>query len=212
MEQPPLRDRHSTDVQRKSGQGSNGEKQTDEQKQEVTYTREDIEPLYREYRDALFRYAVLFGLDSVAAEDTVQELFVGLSRQVPFSALNIQAYLLRAIRNQAAMTHRRRRKDRRLVEEVAHMRQASGQTRVAAADYDDDLLKQAICELDDDHAHVIVLFYLESHSYKDIAEILGIPVQTVGSRLNRARRRLTDIIHRLERAQPESDSVDRTLG
>ncbi len=51
----------------------------------------------------------------------------------------------------------------------------------------DQDLKKALSELSEDYRQVILLCDVEEMSYKDIAEILDIPVGTVRSRLSRAR-------------------------
>jgi RNA polymerase sigma-70 factor (ECF subfamily) len=47
--------------------------------------------------------------------------------------------------------------------------------------------KDALMQLDPLYRAPLVLFYLEEHSYVQIAEILGIPVGTVMSRISRGR-------------------------
>jgi RNA polymerase sigma-70 factor (ECF subfamily) len=51
-------------------------------------------------------------------------------------------------------------------------------------------LADAIDLLPDAERHTLLLFVWEELSYEDIATALGVPVGTVRSRLNRARRRL----------------------
>jgi RNA polymerase sigma-70 factor (ECF subfamily) len=54
------------------------------------------------------------------------------------------------------------------------------------------LVFRALQQLGGDHRAVLVLFDLNGFSYDEIAEILGIPLGTVKSRLNRARLALRD--------------------
>lgn len=56
------------------------------------------------------------------------------------------------------------------------------------------LIGQALDRLPAQHREVIVLVGLEEMSYRDVAEILAIPIGTVMSRLSRARATLRDIL------------------
>lgn len=55
-------------------------------------------------------------------------------------------------------------------------------------------LWQAVCALPPEQRAVVTLFYYEDMSVKDIARILSLPEGTVKSRLNRARRRLRELL------------------
>jgi RNA polymerase sigma-70 factor (ECF subfamily) len=60
-----------------------------------------------------------------------------------------------------------------------------------------DRVRQAVSELNPDHREIITLVDLEQMSYKDVAEVLDIPVGTVMSRLCRARRQLKEALQDL---------------
>ena len=55
-------------------------------------------------------------------------------------------------------------------------------------------LREIIDDLNEEFSSVLVLFYYEDMSIKDISESLNIPQGTIKSRLSRARKRLKEIL------------------
>jgi RNA polymerase sigma factor (sigma-70 family) len=68
-------------------------------------------------------------------------------------------------------------------------------------------LDQALKQLKPVHRRCFVLRHFEKRSYDDIAEIMGVPRNTVGTYLHRARKQLRDILGPL-RESPESDPTN----
>lgn len=66
----------------------------------------------------------------------------------------------------------------------------------------DDRLKDAIEELKDEYREVLLMWGVDGLKYREIAEILGVPIGTVMSRLHRARKLLAD------RLMKEPDAAD----
>lgn len=58
-----------------------------------------------------------------------------------------------------------------------------------------EMLEKGLEKLDQKYREVLVLYYYEEQSYKEIAEILSIPVSTVSIRMKRGREALEKIIH-----------------
>lgn len=62
-------------------------------------------------------------------------------------------------------------------------------------------LQRALAQLSPEHRTVLILKELEGHKYETMAEILGVPIGTIRSRLHRARLELREILRREEAAQ-----------
>jgi len=109
-----------------------------------------------------------------------------------------RAWLLAIVRNTAYTWQRRHHGDTRTTEfdEERHSDASADEHPEAAlvAQGERAALHRAIDELGPEFREVIVLRELEGLSYKEIAEVAGVPVGTVMSRLSRARRRLEEAL------------------
>src|SRR6266699_51726 len=109
-----------------------------------------------------------------------------------------RAWLLAIVRNTAYTWQRRHHGDTLTTEfdEEQHSEAVTGEDPEAAvvAQGERVELHRAIDELPPEFREVIVLRELEELSYKEIAEVAGVPVGTVMSRLSRARRRLEEVL------------------
>lgn len=150
-------------------------------------TWEEITPAYR---DSLVRFAESYAQRASDAEDVVQDVFVRLLRpggaQVPERP---GAYLRRAVANEA-VSHWRRHKRERLVDELPDSGQADGTEAVANR----IVVRTAIASLPLRMRQVIVLGFLEGMSDADIASALGITSITVRTTRARALRHLRDLL------------------
>jgi RNA polymerase sigma-70 factor (sigma-E family) len=153
--------------------------------------RIDVEQLYLMHWHSLVRLALLLVDDVAAAEDVVQDAFVGLHRNqhsLRSPAVGL-AYLRTAIVNGSRSALRRRRTARRFLA-TARLDPAEDADRgLLARDVQAELLN-ALRALPRRQREVLVLRYWSHLSEAEIARALGVSVGTVKSSASRAMSRL----------------------
>jgi RNA polymerase sigma-70 factor (ECF subfamily) len=154
----------------------------------------DVMPLV----DQLYRAARRYCRHAADAEDLVQETIVkayaGFHRFE--DGTNVRAWLFRILTNTWISSYRaaQRRPDEVLTADVADVwptvgRHPSAEVAVLEAMGDDEV-RDAIQALGEDQRLVVYYADVEGFRYKEIAEILGVPLGTVMSRLHRGRTNL----------------------
>jgi len=127
------------------------------------------------------------------AEDIAQEAMLRAYRFFDqFRGGDARAWLLQIVRNSCYTWLEKNRPMELMTEfdEELHIRPAPNPETLAAQAGERELLTRALESLTPRSREVLVLRELEGCSYKEIAEITGIPMGTVMSTLSRARERL----------------------
>ncbi|HUP72416.1 MAG TPA: sigma-70 family RNA polymerase sigma factor [Acidimicrobiales bacterium] len=159
-----------------------------------------------QYMDALYTAAMRLTHNSADAEDLVQETYLKAYRAYGGfeEGTNLRAWLYRILTNTFINNYRskKRRPDETDIDEVEDLylyRRLGGLEAAAAGrSAEDELLdwftdaevKEAVESLPEQFRMAVLLSDVEGFSYKEIAEILDIPIGTVMSRLHRGRKAL----------------------
>jgi len=135
------------------------------------------------------------------AEDVVQEAYLrGFRFFGGFRGGNARTWLLKIVRNTCyTWLHQNRAQQvTDPFDEQVHTEAAESQNpeTLLLQKAEGQLLNQALEELPTVFREVLVLLEIEGLSYKEIAEVLEIPIGTVMSRLARARHRLRESLSR----------------
>ena len=149
--------------------------------------------------DAAFNYACWLTKNRAEAEDVVQDACVRAMRFFSsFRGDDARAWLFSIVRN----TWYSRVARPVNVKEVASFDNAQHELPDDALDPEERLVQQhsvalvrdALQQLPVDFREAIVLREIEGFSYKEIAQLVGVPIGTVMSRLARARERLAAVL------------------
>ena len=157
---------------------------------------DEVELLYREHHDHVFRAAYRVTGSVVDAEDVLQTVFLRLVRRKEKVDLSPSpgSYLHRAAVNASLDLLRSRTRSRSVsIEEVAFDAPHSSEPSPEAQQVDRELqnqIRRSIATLGPKAAEIVVLKYFEGHSNLEIAEMLGTSQMVIGVLLHRARTRL----------------------
>jgi RNA polymerase sigma-70 factor (ECF subfamily) len=157
-----------------------------------------------EYMPALYSAALRMTRNPADAEDLVQETYLrayrGFAGFEP--GTNLRAWLYRILTNTYINSYRakQRRPDERQLDDVEDLylyrRLGAVEEAMAARSAEDELMdlftdeevKAALDSLPEQFRIAVYLADVEGFSYKEIADILDIPIGTVMSRLHRGRK------------------------
>jgi RNA polymerase sigma-70 factor (ECF subfamily) len=154
------------------------------------------------YQDLLFALVVRMVPDRDQASDAVQEAFFSAYRNLAsFRGGSVKSWLNRICVN-AAMDAQRARKRRPVqpypeLEDEAWQPKAGEEVdpeRIAVGAERSRVLAEAMTHITDDQRTAIVLYDVEGYDYAEIAEITGVSVGTVKSRIHRGRLALRGLL------------------
>lgn len=166
--------------------------------------QEQFEQAAMPFLDALYNTALRMTRNAQDAEDLVQETYLKAFRHYEKfqPGTNLKAWLLKIMKNTFINDYRKRQLappesdfaeieesfESQLSEEVT--RQIKNPEQEALENVLDEDVQRALDELPADYRMVVLLADVEGFAYREIAEILDIPVGTVMSRLYRGRKKL----------------------
>lgn len=160
--------------------------------------REHFERLALEHLTAVHRFAWHLTRNATDADDLVQDVYLralkaGVAEQFEERGGGMKSWLFTIARTTFLMGRERRGVERRAAEALAldalHDAEVPAPSEVEAIDWQraGGVMRDAVNELPDSLREVLVLWSVEGLKYREIADVLGVPIGTVMSRLHRAR-------------------------
>src|ERR671922_1696899 len=173
----------------------------------ATGDRLAMQVLYARYHVRVFRFVVRLVRDESTAEDLISEVFLDVWRQADrFEGRSAVSTWLLAIARYKALSALRRRPDEELDEEAAAAIEDTADNPEVALEKKDkgEILRKCLTALSPEHREIIDLVYYHEKSVEEVAEIVGIPENTVKTRMFYARKKLAELLKAtgLERGWP----------
>ncbi len=160
--------------------------------------------LIERYEAKMLRYARKFLFDTEDARDVVQEVFIKAYTNIRSldTSRRFSPWIYRIAHNEFINALKKKGRDKSfpfdfdllfphpVARETADRQATTNELRA--------MLDRCLDKLPAKYREALVLYYYEEMEYQEIAEILKIPVSTVGVRLNRGKNKLKQLISQLD--------------
>jgi RNA polymerase sigma-70 factor (ECF subfamily) len=156
-----------------------------------------MQVLFARHHVRVFRFVVRLVRNESTAEDLISEVFLDVWRQAGrFEGRSAVSTWLLAIARFKALSAMRRRPDEELDEETAGaIEDPSDDPEVVLEKKDKSvLIRKCLTGLSAEHREIIDLVYYHEKSVEEVAEIVGIPENTVKTRMFYARKKLAELL------------------
>jgi RNA polymerase sigma-70 factor (ECF subfamily) len=152
--------------------------------------------LFAGHHVRFYRFVLRLMGDEMAAEDVISEVFLDVWRQANrFEGRSAVSTWLIAIARFKALSMMRKRREEGLDDETAEsIEEPSDNPGLAIEKLDKgQKLRQCLAALSREHREVIDLVYYHEKSVEEVARIIGIPENTVKTRMFYARKKLGEL-------------------
>ena len=156
-----------------------------------------MQVLFARHHVRVFRFVLRLVRDESVAEDLISEVFLDVWRQAGrFEGRSAVSTWLLAIARFKALSALRRRPDEELDEETAASIEDTSDNPETALEKKDKsaIIRKCLMGLSAEHREIIDLVYYHEKSVEEVAQIVGIPENTVKTRMFYARKRLAELL------------------
>jgi len=147
----------------------------------------NIEQIFLDYHDYIFKYIYSMVQNRAEAEDLLQDTFIKVMKAADKDIRNWKSYLITIARN-TVYDHWRKRKNKLSLDLFDKLKTKNKDIELKLD------IEKGIKNLSPKLKEVIILREINQLDYKEISDILGIEKGTVKSRLSRARDELKNFL------------------
>jgi RNA polymerase sigma-70 factor (ECF subfamily) len=156
-----------------------------------------MQVLFARHHVRVYRFVLRLVGNPTTAEDLISEVFLDVWRQADrFEGRSAVSTWMLAIARFKALSALRKKPHEELDEETAEtIEDTSDNPEVALEKKDKStVLRQCLEKLSPEHKEIIDLVYYHEKSVEEVAEIVGIPENTVKTRMFYARKKLAELL------------------
>ncbi len=194
-----------TEISNQGSRDAGGLVRVDREKESAEQRRKRFEADALQYMNQLYSAALRYTKNPTDAQDLVQDTYA--KAYVSFHQFepgtNLKAWLYRILTTTFINTYRKDQRrpqlsdkeleDWQIADASSHTSdQGKSAEDVALENLPDSDIKRALAEIPEEFRMAVYLADVEGFSYKEIAEIVGVPTGTVMSRLHRGRKQLRE--------------------
>jgi RNA polymerase sigma-70 factor (ECF subfamily) len=156
-----------------------------------------MQVLFVRHHVRIYRFVLRLVRDRELAEDLISEVFLDVWRQADkFQARSaVSTWILAIARFKALSSFKRRVEEELDAATAAEIEDCGDDPEVAIRKKDrGQILRKCLSRLSPEHREIIDLVYYQGTAVRDAAAIVGIPENTVKTRMFHARKRLSELL------------------
>jgi RNA polymerase sigma-70 factor (ECF subfamily) len=155
-----------------------------------------MQVLFARHHVRVYRFVLRIVGNDAVAEDVTSEAFLSVWRQAHrFEARSAVTTWILAIARHKALAELRLRTEESVNDKSADISDPADDPEVMLQDkHRGEILRRCLTQLSREHREIIDLVYYHEKSVQEVAKILGIPGNTVKTRMFYARRKLSELL------------------